>query len=718
MAGQGRRRNAQAGSGSNDNNLITILSNQTAIQQQMLSTLEELKIATDMANGMGPSTPRNGRMPYRGPANVRPTVGDNQSQRPDILGRLGYGDGSAQHASGKGLQGIRNYVGNALESRYGASSGPSFTKRYDRAGNHIGYTAHHPDGSTTLHSTDEGGIDDSIARAGGRARASSLIGNSVERGAIGGAIRATPFVGEAALAYEGVEHAAKFVGNQRAANAPYQAIYGGSNISQLGQRAQGEGFKLGQLWTGGLTGAMSEQAYQGVSQLGVGQSQKSNDLNFITSNYKSMGMSVSDSLNLITTATKNLNESLTGLKGGLDAATQSAKVTGQSGVAVRQLYSQNYSTLASNNPGPAQGQAASVLTSVQASLGRNFAGVDFSGVLTSPSQTAKSAQTLGYSSPTALLGAEATNSSVSAGVIDSTMTRIFTPFATANVRNWLGSYLKSSGLNAASVANDASAQAAIADAMAQAGLGVNAYTLTAAAASAGVQLNQEQALQLFVKYLITGANGQSGIGATSAQAKVESSQKQQTTTSGAWQNTTNHASSAPASKPGLTKTTKNGVTTTVSDPVIADANKSLKGKNVIVMTAGGKRVVSIDEAIKNYPDQIAKGTAVVAETGQTVQQALGGETESDSYKGTDTTKIAAKGSAGKSTNTAGGMSLDDYQAKTNKKDSKSGGTVVISPSQQLLNLLTFSSTGNVSINTAAANGTTLQPGTGVGTGGN
>jgi hypothetical protein len=143
------------------------------------------------------------------------------------------------------------------------------------------------------------------------------------------------------------------------------------------------------------------------------------------------------------------------------------------------------------------------------------------------------------------------------------------------------------------------------------------------------------------------------------------------------------------------------------NPVVDDALSQLKGQHVIVNSAGGARVVSIEEAAKDYTDQIAKGTATMADgnnVGQTISQALGGEAETN-YVGTDTTNYQA--SRGQTTKKSGldtdrGMSVDAFNASQKKKADKTSGTVIITPSKELLQLLSFQANGNVSIATGGA----------------
>lgn len=109
---------------------------------------------------------------------------------------------------------------------------------------------------------------------------------------------------------------------QRATNAAIQSQIGGSNLSAYGTRAQGLGYSLANLGT--MSMGMSNQAFMGVTDLGLQGGARSNALSFVQSNYSNMGMSVSDSMELVTASVKAGSAHLTQLAATLDAVTNSA----------------------------------------------------------------------------------------------------------------------------------------------------------------------------------------------------------------------------------------------------------------------------------------------------------------------------------------------------------------------------------------------------------
>ncbi len=124
--------------------------------------------------------------------------------------------------------------------------------------------------------------------------------------------------------------------SQRAENAQIQSQIGGSNWAAFGTRAQGAGFGLSQMGT--MSMGMANQAFTGVTDLGLQGGSRSNALNFIVGNYTSMGMSISDSLALVSASVKTGTANLQQLAGVLDNVTQSAQQAGINTDAARQSF--------------------------------------------------------------------------------------------------------------------------------------------------------------------------------------------------------------------------------------------------------------------------------------------------------------------------------------------------------------------------------------------
>jgi hypothetical protein len=192
--------------------------------------------------------------------------------------------------------------------------------------------------------------------------------------ALGGGIMAG--VGIAAIPITAAVLGLHEMESQRATNAAIQSQIGGSNFSAYGTRAQGLGFGLTQMGT--MSMGMANQAFSGVTDMGLQGGDRSNALNFITSNYSSMGMSVADSLNLVNTSVKAGNANLSALAATLDAVTNSAAAASVNTEQARQNFSAMYSTgIASGMSTQGAASLAGGSQMMTNMLGKSGAGVQF-----------------------------------------------------------------------------------------------------------------------------------------------------------------------------------------------------------------------------------------------------------------------------------------------------------------------------------------------------
>lgn len=647
----------------------------------------------------------------------RATMGDH-AIRPDV----GLG---VNPNYGRGLGGLRRTLARGLEGRFGTSAGSTYQRTFDRHGNHAGWIERQSDGTIIQHDSPDAISESDIAAAGRRATTSGILGAVGEGGAIAG-LRAVPYVGAAVLGAEAIHEGATFITDQRAANAQYQSIYGGSNLSGLGQRADQFGFQLGQLFGGGMTWGQSQQAFQGVSALGLQGPQRSSDLTFISENYNRMGVSVSDSLKLVTTATQDLNESLTGLQEGLTKTRQAAIASGQSGNTGTQIMTQNYGALAQNYADTTGGVAgvASTISRIQAGLGRYMSGVSIAPMLNDPNQIAIMASHLGMT-PTQVIGAIQNNDRSVYRGIDWNLSRTLAPtLSNPDIRNFIQSRITSAG--GPDKLTPDQIQIFTSELMKRRDFNVNALMNQLQSAGITGESPQQAASLLF-----------SNLG---GKLNFEQAGREQRVV-------------RPDQSAGVGYVSSGGrgggaesfdFTRTGVNPVIDDALRRLGRYSVEVDTGSGKRIVDIKTAARYYPDQVAKGTAIVMGTGgKTVSQMLGNERQNKvltSFSGSGTqiygsnlhhitpqtnynsTKVDP-GKAGTSKDDLSsrqGMSVSAYnkmvatQASKTKADSasaKTSGTVLIKPSPELQRLLQFTPSGNVAIaNSSAAQGLTPQPG--------
>ncbi len=128
--------------------------------------------------------------------------------------------------------------------------------------------------------------------------------------------------------------------SQRATNAAIQAQVGGSNFSAFGTRLQGLGFALSNLGDMGM--GQSRQAFSGVTDLGLQGGNRASALDFIMSNYNNLGMSVSDSMEVLSDSVKSGRTNLQALAATLDDVTNSAQAAQVNTEVARQSFTNMY----------------------------------------------------------------------------------------------------------------------------------------------------------------------------------------------------------------------------------------------------------------------------------------------------------------------------------------------------------------------------------------
>lgn len=632
---------------------------------------------------------------------------------------------------GRGISGIRHTLARAIHQRFGTPSGSTYQNQYDQQGNIVGIREYKPDGSYADHAP--GSIDPAAIRGSAARDFTSRAMGGLAEGGMLGAARAIPYVGAAMLGAEAVHEGLTFVANQRAANAYYQNIYGGSNISGLGQRFQQFGFQLGNLFEGGLPWDQSAQAFKAVSSLGFQGTQRQNDLNFITSNYKQMGLSVADSFKLIDIASKDMNVSLDKLQQGLKDTRDAAVATGQAASTGTQIFTQTYANLAQNYSTSYAGGAgiqgvAGILASAQANLGRYLSGqLDFSQML-GMQNIPRLAAAAGVGNLSQMIGDIQSGSPATYRGLNTLLARGVAPtLANNRVQQFISTFARNNG-GVGAIRNNPDQISQLANELMSNArrLGLNAWALPQQIESAtGLHVNTpEAALELLARQAVGGR------AFTPPKPVAPNRAAGNFTTTGAGDST---MLGFDPNRSGVNR-------------VIDDARKRLAGKNVEVETARGRRVVSIDTAIKYYPDQIGKGTAIVEGTGgQSVAESLGerqkrvittaggdsgpssaiydynGFSNKDIVTNFNSTKLGNIGKAGTDEDSLGseqGMTPAAYGKLQRQKARSAGsgtagvsGTVTINPSPELKALLHFSTSGNVQIaNEGAANNSVYVPG--------
>lgn len=253
------------------------------------------------------------------------------------------------------------------------------------------------------------------ATAEDRAKATTMsrVAGGLASGGMGAALRRMPYIGMAIGAAEDVDKGATWLTDQRAQNAQYQAILGGSNssmdnrgnpmtslgglVGDLGQFFQGqdssstsglgnrmaeEGYVMGQRFgSGGFDEQSARQLFQGTTSLGYTGDRRSQALQFAQSNYDTMGMSAQDSLQIMATMAKYAQSSFAGLTQELQNVSATAVRAGQSAQTMRQQFTANLGTALQASQGTGSGALAGAVANMTGAGGRLLNGANPLSVL-------------------------------------------------------------------------------------------------------------------------------------------------------------------------------------------------------------------------------------------------------------------------------------------------------------------------------------------------
>jgi hypothetical protein len=172
--------------------------------------------------------------------------------------------------------------------------------------------------------------------------------------------------------------------SQRDKNAYYQSIEGGSNFDGFGERASEELYR----WStfGVLSSDESRKAFKGVTKLGYnskveGGVGRQDALNFIYHGKTRRGETVDESLQQLQVASKNALTNLHDLSDALNKVSDSAGKAGVNAQQARAEYTQLLDTAQKSGYGSSSIGVASAEQQIKNSYGRSFQDVDASGRL-------------------------------------------------------------------------------------------------------------------------------------------------------------------------------------------------------------------------------------------------------------------------------------------------------------------------------------------------
>jgi hypothetical protein len=522
-----------------------------------------------------------------------------------------------------------------------------------------------------------------------------------------------------AVGYEGV----KMIQNQRAQNAQYQAILGGSNFSQFGQRISSAAFGIRNMFSFGS--GQAQEAFMGATQLGMRGQERNSALNMMVSSFNSMGMSVAQSLAAITVQAQSGYENFNDLEKSLKGVSAAAKDTAQNAEAVRQGFIQTYQGVTQNVGGGAGTLGVSTaISKFQANLGRQFQGMNFSGV-TGNTQLYEIASEQGMNfnqvvqkmatNPT--WGVQAVNKN-----IDTFLSQAGGGQAIASLRQQMKSGKFQVGANGQ------------VDPAQLTGLATNLLTqlpnvqgISSILSAAGIdtsQMNPMQVAQAFIGYYAQNglqapaAAGPQTVGAAQRQALAATSANPAAAAGspgGAGSSTaalgaaakgtglkggvqidvgtiTGSSGAEKLRRQYLAQIGKTGQNSTIIDQML----KSSAAQKMLyrVNTSDGSKVVNFQDLITNYSDQAASGGVEIAQ-GTMNGQNVAGLSASSQFGGTqgDPAAYAAANAAASSNQKLKGKDLSGKLKTGEAATGKAATQLQISATPQLQQLLSFAVNG-------------------------
>ena len=636
-----------------------------------------------------------------------------------------------------------------------------------------------PDGSMTDITTDQAQVDALSAGPGaGRLAASGFASGFAEGGVMGG-MRAIPAVAAPIMAAEAVNKGATWLTNQRAANAQYQSIYNQGNVgnifsdlgsffsggsggstSGLGNRMGEEGFVLSNRFSsGGLDEASARQLYQGVAGLGWSGNQQAQALQLGQQGYSSMGMPVDQWMSAVSTSAQNLNGDLANLSQQLSTVSSAAVSTGQNANTLRDALISNYQTVSTMVTGAGASSLAGALTMSNAGTSRAFAGMSESGMLSNPVTMNMIAASQGTGANQILYQADQGNIQPLASGIQSVQTSLLGNITSPAMKTALSKYTASHGgasniLNSPNTLQEAGMQmmnasnippsmipqymqtigmtpgasleddyAKIAQTMLGSGVGgaaaAGANNITKLGAGQVQGANQIAAHPTGFTAITTGGQAGAAQAAKAASTGWIASNIGQSGTANdkslqTWFTAnTNNASTAAVSAYGQVQSQYK-----VSDPAISGLIQSIGSDpnvGVTVTTSKGDQTVSLDNAIRLFPDQIASGTATIvggSDDGKSVGEVVNKDTGKSPYKASTGNAPIAGGVQGSGkTTSAQAWAKAHPDAGTTSSGNSTGGSITIDLTPAAQQLVTATMGG--SVGTANSLGTVPQVQSGV-----
>lgn len=633
---------------------------------------------------------------------------------------------------------VRVGVGRAVNQRFGEPTMPQLKTHFDSQGNLSHYTYDAKDGSAerrldpTADKSEIEGISEKLSTGfKGAKMASSLAGGFARAGITGALGDAIPGVGWAMAGADALNRGAEWVTEQRAANAPYQAIEGGGNLSTgFRERMAKFGNRMNERFSGGMTGEQSDQTFDTLTSARLTGTQRDGYMQYASQNYRQYGIDPQTTAQMVVDAANHANSGLVNMAESIRTVTNTANQYGISAQQAVQQLAQNTSTL--ENSYGMTGATATALaggeTSAALSMGRLGQGISFAGMSAQGPQRQQAAM-LNMTYPQFRAKTQ-TDPMFAARANDMLITRNTSQYTSGANKEKLDAAIQSvGGIDA--LRKDPNLAQKVAIDMERQGVDLSqiAPTLQQAGVTGVKMDNPEQAGGVMInEYAQNGESQQNGTRTSIAQTQ----QRAVTDADKKWLNTDSRSFLQQAKDAFMKGFVGDGSTDFSSSDTPEMANKGAEQASgqidpyidnliapqngigsdpnvgVKVKTKQGEKVVPLQTALKSFRSQLADGSATIvggSKDGQSAKQIMGGQIE-DNYKGPDSTQADAP---------SDGVSVDDWKSQHNdpsSQDSGGGGStnVTVTAGPQLQNWFNFYTGNGGTTQGGAATGTPPNPG--------
>jgi hypothetical protein len=455
------------------------------------------------------------------------------------------------------------------------------------------------------------------------------------------ALHSIPGVG---LIMDAVSGGANAYLNQREAGRVYQEVEGGSNLSAQTERLHAAAYQASMY--GLMPSGAAAQSFGAVTAMGYNQAaaneggqmqNRQSALNFVYHNYTGTGMDVNQSLQVLQSASSDANVNLSQLSSTLNSLSAAAGQAGTNAETARNQFNSYFQAALGQGMSNGATTVAGGISSMQASMGKEFSGVNFSGELSQSRQYLLSG--MSGMSPAQLQYTARTNpgayNQLLAGQNMQFLTQggLMTPQLTSSLNKDIAAAGGGTALMSNPTLRDQVATQFLNQNQVSGNINENLWAQEISALT-GVNMNATQAFQWIVSQS-SGNNEAShnaglGVGSTPG-ASVSASKKTPSGTpvgqyglaqpktsvvsrisslfehgnlSGeSWQNVLKGAN-APSANAYLSQESRSGQRSPVLEGLIQNTSSS---DQVMVNTSSGQRVMSMADAMKYYPNELAGG---------------------------------------------------------------------------------------------------------------